>query len=86
MIMYEYRCKSCEHLMTALREIDDRNDCPACEECGEATKKVISGVKVHPDFEPYYDPNLETHIQSKQHRKKVMREKGVSEAYGKGWQ
>jgi hypothetical protein len=37
------------------------------------------------DLEPYYDDNLETGIKSKQHRKEVMRERGVYEKFGKGW-
>jgi putative FmdB family regulatory protein len=88
MPLYEYRCRTepCGELTEAIRSVADREDCPSCSHCGGNTRKIISFTQaVHPDFAPYYDDNLETHIKSKQHRKKVMKEKGLVEAYGKGW-
>jgi putative FmdB family regulatory protein len=82
---YEYRCYSCKEITEGFRSVADRDDSPECSQCGGNTRKIISVQRVHPDFAPYYDDNLETHIESKQHRKKVMKEKGVYEAYGKGW-
>ena len=84
MPLYEYRCRDCGEITEAVRSVDERMDAPACG-CGGETYKIISAYRVHPDFEPYYDDNLETHIKSKQHRKQVMREQGVSEYYGQGW-
>lgn len=84
-MMYEYRCRKCREITTAMRSVENRDDAPECEHCGGKTRKIISLNKVHADCEPYYDDNLQTHIKSKQHRKKVMKEQGVSEAYGKGW-
>ena len=84
-MIYEYRCQECNKITEAVRSVDDRNNVPECEHCGGRTRKIISVSKVHGDFEPYYDDNLETHIQSKQHRKKVMKEKDVYEIVGKGW-
>lgn len=84
--LYEYRCQNCSEITEAVRSVEDRNDAPACAHCNGETRKIISlNSKVHPDFAPYYDDNLETHIESKQHRKAVMKEKGVYEAYGRGW-
>ncbi len=85
MPIYEYRCQTCREMTNAHRSVENRDNAPPCEHCGEGTRKIISLNKVHADFAPYYDDNLETHIESKQHRKKVMADKGVSEAYGKGW-
>jgi putative FmdB family regulatory protein len=84
-MLYEYRCLSCKETTEAHRSVADRNNAPECSHCGGITRKIISIQRVHSDFAPYYDENLETHIQSKQHRKKVMKEKDVYEAYGKGW-
>ena len=85
MPIYEYECKPCDKLTDAYRSVADRNDTPLCEHCAGPTKKIISYNRVHADFAPYYDDNLEAHVKSKQHRQKIMREKGVTENYGKGW-
>jgi len=84
-MLYEYRCLLCQEVTEKVRSVADRNNRVECIKCGGETRKIISLSKVHPDFEPYFDDNLETQIQSKQHRKKVMKEKGVTESYGKGW-
>jgi len=86
-VIYEYRCqdKDCRKITTAARKVADRDDPLACKQCGGVTRKIISLSTPHPDMQPYYDPNLETHIKGRQHREQVMKEKGVSEAYGKGW-
>jgi len=86
-MIYEYRCKviDCQMTTTAVRCVDDRNNCPECRFCGGVTRKIISLPKVHGDMKPYYDDNLQTHIRGKQHRQAVMKEQGVSEHYGQGW-
>ncbi len=83
MILYEYQCLDCEKITEALRTVDDRNNCPECK-CGGETKKIISKSAVHSDFVPYLDENIgsePTWIKSKQHRKKVMKENGVTDGY-----
>lgn len=84
MILYQYRCRDCEEVTDALREIEDRDNALTCE-CGGDTRKIISLYHVHSDLEPYYDDNLGTFIEGKQHRQRVMADKGVSENYGQGW-
>jgi putative FmdB family regulatory protein len=84
MILYEYRCKVCDEITEAVRDVDDRNNCPTCL-CGGETKKIISSYRTHSDLTPYFDENLQTFIQGKQHRKKVMKEQGVSEHFGQNW-
>ncbi len=83
-MLFEYRCKDCKKITEALRSVADRNNCPPCL-CGGKTKKIISLYQVHGDIKPYYDDNLETFIQSKQHRREVMKQQGVSENFGQGW-
>ena len=85
MPIYEYRCQTCEEITEGFNSVADRDNAPPCDSCGKETRKIISLYRVHGDFEEYYDDNLETHIKSKQHRKKVMKEKDVVEMYGKGW-
>lgn len=83
-MIYEYQCKDCHETTEAWRCVDDRDDCPKCE-CGGETEKIISGYRVHGDFDPYYDDNLQTFVRSKQHRQQVMKEQGVFEHYGQNW-
>jgi len=81
---YEYRCQTCKEITEAARSVADRNDCPPCD-CGGETRKIISSYVAISDLTPYYDEHLQTNIQSKQHRQKVMKEQGVSEYFGQGW-
>ena len=77
---YEYRCRdeACKKIITAIRKVEDRDDPLQCKYCGNDTRKIISLSRPHPDMQPYYDDNLETYIQGRQHREKVMKKKGVS--------
>jgi len=84
-LIYQYRCRDCKEITEAIRKVEDRDEPVLCDGCGGDCRKIISLSRPHPDMQPYYDENLETHIESRQHREKVMKEKGVSEAYGKGW-
>ena len=85
-MIYEYRCKSCSEITEAVRSIADRDLPLDCEKCGARTRKIITTrYSVQSDLAPYYDDNLQTHISSHKQRRKVMKEQGVSEYYGKGW-
>jgi len=85
MPIYEYACRKCGEITEKYRLVKDRDEAPECEICGGMTRKILSISRPHSDLDPYYDDNLESHIKSKQHRKQVMKEKGVSEKFGKGW-
>jgi len=85
MPVYEARCQTCSELTEYIRCVADRDNVPECKHCGKDTRKIISLSNPHPDFQPYYDDNLQTGIQSRQHRNKVMKEQGVMESFGKGW-
>jgi putative FmdB family regulatory protein len=84
MPLFEYECSDCHAHKDEFRTVAERNNPPACE-CGAMMKKIISGYRVVGDLEPYYDDNLEAFVKSKQHRREVMREKGVSEKFGTNW-
>lgn len=47
--------------------------------------RVIGNYSVVPDLQPYYDENLEAYVKSKQHRRQLMAERGVSEKFGTNW-
>jgi putative FmdB family regulatory protein len=82
-VIYQYEC-SCGNTKDEIRRVAERNDPVVCS-CGKNMERVIGGHYVTPDMAPYYDDNLETYVTSRQHRKEVMRERGVSEIYGKHW-
>ncbi len=85
MILYEYRCQSCSEITEALRTVADRDHVPVCRVCGGITRKILSVSRPQSDLAPYYDENLQTHISSHKQRRRVMKEQGVSEHFGKGW-
>ena len=85
MPIYEYRCRACGEITDAFRSVDERDSAPPCQICGTETRKILSVSRPIGDMEPYFDDNLETYIKSKKHRRGVMKDKGVSEKYGKGW-
>ena len=84
-MIFEYRCRKCKEITSAIRCVDDRDLPIDCKHCGGSTRKIISLYKVHSDIAPYYDDNLQCHISGKQHRQRVMAEQGVCENYGQGW-
>ena len=54
MPVYDYKCPKCHTFATEFRKIENRNDCPKCSSCGNATDKVISAPSmIMPDIQPY---------------------------------
>jgi len=84
MPLYTYECQRCEMTRDEFRSIAARNEPLACE-CGAPMKKIIGVHSVVGDVQPYYDDNLESYVKSKQHRRALMKERGVYEKFGKGW-
>lgn len=83
MPLYEWKC-GCGETADEFRRMAERNLPKTCA-CGKKMERVITSYKALGDLTPYYDENLESWVESRKHRQKVMREKGVSEMYGKGW-
>jgi putative FmdB family regulatory protein len=84
MPVYDYECE-CGHKGEHITKMDENAQCP---ECGCEMKRLISGrvgINMGVGAYGYYDENLQTYIHSNRHRRQVMKEQGVSEAYGKGW-
>lgn len=84
MPFYDFRCKQCGKEEEVFMKFEDWKR-PLC--CGDEMTQVYSH-RVNPDLEPYLDPNLgekPVYVKSKRHRRKLMKEAGVVERYGKGW-
>jgi putative FmdB family regulatory protein len=84
MPLYTYTCDRCGKEADEFRSVAERNAPLDCS-CGAPMKKIIAGSRVIGDLQPYYDDNLESFVKSRQHRREVMREKGVSEKFGTNW-
>lgn len=82
---YTYACSKCDAEQDEYRTVARRDDPVTCSVCGGQSKKIIAPHRVIADLQPYYDENLESWVKSKQDRKRIMRDQGVAEMYGKGW-
>lgn len=82
-MLYTYEC-SCGETRDEFRSVAARNDPLTCR-CGKQMVKWLGGHRVIGDIKPYYDENLQAYVKSRQHRKQLMKEQGVSEKVGKGW-
>jgi len=85
-MIYVFLCETCGGTRDEIRKVKDRNKPVKCELCDVLMIRQMGGHNVSPDIHPYYDDNLQIGIKSRQHRKQVMKEAGVYERYGKGWQ
>ncbi len=83
-MIYPFVCETCgknEELWMKVSEYKR----PSC--CGKEMKRIFSSAVVS-DLVPYLDENIGTEptwVKSKQHKKQLLRDNGVSEKYGKGW-
>lgn len=85
---YDYKCKSCEFVEINRRASvnDTEVSCPKCQ--GTMVRLMHSQFGINMGASGaygYYDDNLETYINGNQHRREVMKQKGVTEKIGKGW-
>jgi putative FmdB family regulatory protein len=86
MPIYIYECKS-EHITESYRTVEDRHKCPACEQCGGDTRKLISYVQgtYGGGEEPMTDVEAEWHMEHKIQTEKLMRDDNVEiNKIGKG--
>lgn len=83
-MIYLYRCPACHVEREEFRRVSERHNGPMCS-CGAKMEKQFTACGVQPDFQPYYDDNLQALVKSRRHRQQIMREQGVSEKFGEGW-
>lgn len=82
---YDFLCETCHKQEEVFMKLADYK-APDC--CGQKMKQVLGNYSVIRDVEPYLDINLTDKpvwVKSKQHRKKLMQEYGVTEKFGKNW-
>jgi putative FmdB family regulatory protein len=81
MPLYDYECVNCgtvDDVFAAV--IDTTLPCPRCDDV--MTRLFSFNVNVQPDLEPYVDDQMghePVYVKSKQHRKQLMKERGLVE-------
>lgn len=75
---YDYHCYDCGIEWEAVHKVNER-ELEYCDECGKQAGRYIT-MTGRPVILEYYSENLNAHITGPNHRKEVMRQKGVEEA------
>ncbi len=79
MPVYDYVCPDCGHVEDKfVHDFTDKHS-QRCGLCDEATQAVPSLTAISPDWEPYYDDVMETHVTSRSHRRDLMKKHGIQE-------
>jgi putative FmdB family regulatory protein len=80
MPLYDYKCSNCGMVENVWAKINEQEKLCAC---GLWMKRVISATRSTPDLQPYLDPNMghePVYVESRQHRKRLMKERGLAES------
>lgn len=85
MPLYDFKCRKCGNIEERVARFDE--EIVACRCGGTAERQFHSnyGINMGVGAYGYYDDTLHTYVNSNSHRRKVMKEQGVSERFGKGW-
>jgi putative FmdB family regulatory protein len=78
MPLYDYHCKICKHDFEEIAKIDSRNK-TTCPTCHKKATLLTTNMKID-WFKPFWHEHMDTrpvYIESKQHFKKLCKEKGV---------
>lgn len=82
MPVYEYKCQDCKFVFERIYRISDFPSIVSCDKCGRLARKILSKVQnVRPNWEPYFDENLDTMITGREHRRRLMKEQGLEDKY-----
>ena len=80
MPIYDYKCED-GHYTEDFQKMADCDEPTVCSECGKVAKRIIGrsawAVDRFGERFPYYDRGLGMELHSKNHRRQVMREKGL---------
>jgi putative FmdB family regulatory protein len=74
MPLYEYRCRHCQALNTAMKRLDESAAPVACAACGGVAERIVSRPSVHRDkasklgrLDPKYDRMVDRAMANTQH-------------------
>lgn len=85
MPIFDINCPNCGQINDIWAKIDDMH--PACPQCGHATVRLISPVRLQLDIEPYFDENLADArkcpngqwVKSRQHKRQLLKDMDLAE-------
>lgn len=86
MPLYSFKCDDCGSIHDVFLSIMNRHDSPEC--CGKRTRRIIGNHSIIGDIKPYWDENISdkpVYVKSRNHKKKLLKEHGLYEIYGKNW-
>lgn len=82
MPLYPYECEDCcENFEVAkpLATIDDQETCVKCSSPNTKRNIAISAIEKSSAVQPYYEPALGCMINSKSHKKQILKSRGLEE-------
>jgi len=82
--LYDYQCE-CGKEIEAITHYEKNAKCP---ECGREMKRLLTGkigISMGVGAYGYYDDTLQAYVGTNAEKKRIMKEQGVTESYGKGW-
>ena len=86
MPLYDWNCEECGVVENVIAKMDEKTI--VHDKCGNNMTRFISGnkgINMGVGAYGYYDDNLQAFCGTNREKKRIMKEKGVSEKYGKGW-
>lgn len=86
MPIYEYQCQ-CGYKGDHVGKIED-NEFPCIKCNGKMKRQFHSRFGINMGVGPYgyFDETLGCHISTNEQKRRVMKDQGVTEKFGKGWQ
>ena len=79
---YPYQCRYCLFefdVVKSVAEIDTKEICFKCGEKDPERKTALSNLEKSSMQQPYYEPALGCIIKGKEHKKNILKEKGLEE-------
>ena len=80
MPLYSYECSECGQIVEAFKSVDERNYM-VCNKCNCPMEIIIVTPPNHPkEMLRHFDNGLGCYVEDRDHRKRIMRQKGLREA------
>lgn len=76
MPLYQINCTACGYGDTIFRKIAEMDNLPACRDCGNPVKRILSAPTVHAAFSAYVSPATGKMIESRQAQRADLRASG----------